>query len=96
MYELILTHCSVVLGGVKSGNIGKHISIYRMGSFNSAPKILNDDTQDNDLDIPDRMSREEILEFCRKPLENTPSLIHRNFVHLRPTQGSVFEGKKFM
>lgn len=65
--------------------------LYTMGSFNSAPKILNDDTQDNDLDLPERMSREELLEFCRKPLENSPPLIHRNFVHLRPTHGSVFE-----
>ncbi|XP_014243825.1 nocturnin [Cimex lectularius] len=36
----------------------------RMGSFTSAPKILNEDTEDNDVQLPDKMSKEELLKYC--------------------------------
>lgn len=39
---------------------------YRMGSFNSAPKILNDDSQDNDIKLPQPISRNELLQYCQK------------------------------
>jgi len=39
---------------------------YRMGSFNSAPKILNDDSQDNDMKLPQPISRNELLQYCQK------------------------------
>ncbi|CAG9763398.1 unnamed protein product [Ceutorhynchus assimilis] len=38
----------------------------RMGSFNSAPKILNDDSQDNDVNLPKNISRNELLQYCHK------------------------------
>ncbi|KAF7267737.1 hypothetical protein GWI33_019065 [Rhynchophorus ferrugineus] len=38
----------------------------RMGSFSSAPKILNDDSQDNDMSIPKNISRNELIQFCQK------------------------------
>lgn len=37
-----------------------------MGSFNSAPKILNDDSQDNDMKLPQPISRNELLQYCQK------------------------------
>ncbi|KAL1517604.1 hypothetical protein ABEB36_001345 [Hypothenemus hampei] len=38
----------------------------QMGSFNSAPKILNDDSQDNDLCLPKNISRHELLQYCQQ------------------------------
>lgn len=40
-------------------------SFPRMGSFNSAPKILNDDAQDNHIRLPNNISRNELLQFCQ-------------------------------
>lgn len=37
-----------------------------MGSFNSAPKILNDDSQDNDVNLPNNISRNELMQYCQK------------------------------
>lgn len=37
-----------------------------MGSFSSTPKILNDDNQDNDLCLPEDLSRNELLQYCQK------------------------------
>lgn len=37
-----------------------------MGSFNSTPKILNDDCQDNDIKLPQPISRNELLQYCQK------------------------------
>ncbi|KAK7791672.1 hypothetical protein R5R35_002043 [Gryllus longicercus] len=54
----------------------------RMGSFTSAPKILNDDSQDNDVRVPARQSREEVLARCCKELaERRPPLVRRAFRH---------------
>lgn len=51
---------------------------YRMGSFTSATKILNDDCQDNDVQLPERLSRLELLEHCSKALFHLPSLVKRS------------------
>uniref|UniRef100_A0A1B6CCY4 Nocturnin n=1 Tax=Clastoptera arizonana TaxID=38151 RepID=A0A1B6CCY4_9HEMI len=63
----------------------KHLLLYlvRMGSFNSAPKIMNEDTQDNDLDLPEDLSKDELLVYCRKELEDTPALVPRKFKTLQ-------------
>ncbi|XP_039286262.1 nocturnin isoform X2 [Nilaparvata lugens] len=53
----------------------------KMGSFNSAPKIMNDDNQDDDLNLPARMTHEDFLKHCRKNLEDTP-LVSRSFVDI--------------
>lgn len=37
-----------------------------MGSFNSAPKIPNDDCQDNDVNLPKNISRTELLQYCHQ------------------------------
>ncbi|KAK9500837.1 hypothetical protein O3M35_002024 [Rhynocoris fuscipes] len=51
-----------------------------MGSFNSAPKILNEDSQDNDLLLPERMTKEDLLAYCSKQLQGSgASLIPRTF-----------------
>ncbi|KAF5272703.1 hypothetical protein FQA39_LY07730 [Lamprigera yunnana] len=52
--------------------------LVRMGSFNSAPKILNDDCQDKDVHLPDAITRMEILKHCQKYLYLYP-MIKRNF-----------------
>jgi hypothetical protein len=54
-----------------------------MGSFTSAPKILNEDTQDADVELPARMSRDELLQHCHQQLENLPALVKRSFRRLR-------------
>ncbi|XP_063236229.1 nocturnin isoform X3 [Bacillus rossius redtenbacheri] len=51
----------------------------RMGSFTSAPRIPNDDTQDADVRLPERMSRDELLERCRRELRGLPALVKRAF-----------------
>lgn len=51
---------------------------FRMGSFTSAPKILNNDDQDDDLHIPSGITRKELLQFCRSQ-PNTHGLLTRNF-----------------
>ncbi|XP_013790299.1 nocturnin-like [Limulus polyphemus] len=55
------------------------IYLVRLGSFTSTPKILNNDTADNDVDIPEHSSREELLKRCEKELEHLPPPIRRSF-----------------
>lgn len=50
-----------------------------MGSFSSNPKIENEDNQDKDTLLPENLSRNELLEFCYKQLNNSPSLLSRSF-----------------
>lgn len=59
----------------------KHLLLYlvRMGSFSSSPKILNEDSQDDDIDLPSRMPKEELLAYCSKELDGTPQIIPRRF-----------------
>nr|CAD7445236.1 unnamed protein product [Timema bartmani] len=57
-----------------------------MGSFTSAPKILNDDLQDSDLDLPETLSREQLLQRCHKELEGVPALVSRRFRSLDEEQ----------
>lgn len=52
-----------------------------MGSFTSATKILNDDCQDNDVDISANITRNELLDHCRKNLNQLPTIIERTFKH---------------
>ncbi|XP_073974101.1 NADP/NADPH phosphatase nocturnin isoform X2 [Rhodnius prolixus] len=68
----------------------KHLLLYlvRMGSFNSAPKILNEDTQDNDVTLPEHMSKEDLLTYCTNQLQGTPSLIPRTFRSVSLFNGS--------
>lgn len=52
-----------------------------MGSFTSAPKILNDDSQDDDLDLPNSMTKEDLLSYCSSYLYGTPPLLNRSFAN---------------
>jgi len=54
-----------------------------MGSFNSAPKILNEDTQDDDVELPPKMGCDQLLSHCRAQVE-PPPLLDRRFKHLQP------------
>lgn len=59
----------------------------RMGSFNSAPKILNADTQDNELTCPPHgLNHHGLVQHCRLMRgEHLPPLLSRAF--LRPFAG---------
>ncbi|CAB0007498.1 unnamed protein product [Nesidiocoris tenuis] len=54
------------------------MDVATMGSFTSSPKIMNDDTQDNDLTLPEHMSKDELLGYCAAQLQGTP-LLRRKF-----------------
>ncbi|KAG4071499.1 hypothetical protein HA402_011653 [Bradysia odoriphaga] len=57
------------------------LSIPRMGSFNSAPKINNADTQDDFIDIPVGLTSTDLVHHCiRMRGDNRPPLLKRNFL----------------
>ncbi|RZC32345.1 hypothetical protein BDFB_013367, partial [Asbolus verrucosus] len=43
----------------------QRVILQRMGSFSSTPKILNDDNQDNDIQMPINISRFELIQYCQ-------------------------------
>ncbi|KAI5734609.1 hypothetical protein M8J77_008719 [Diaphorina citri] len=53
--------------------------LVRMGSFSSAPKIPNEDIQDRDVDLPEKMSKQELLSFCDRELDTEDKLVERSF-----------------
>lgn len=55
--------------------------ISRMGSFNSAPKILNSDSQDDNIVIPAGMrSCSDVVDHCKAMRgERLPQLLKRSF-----------------
>ncbi|XP_076360021.1 nocturnin-like isoform X2 [Tachypleus tridentatus] len=57
--------------------------LVRMGSFTSTPKIMNEDKEDNDLDITEEVTREELMLKCKEELSHLPLLIKRSFHNLR-------------
>lgn len=65
---------------------------YRMGSFSSTPKILNDDNQDSDVNIPNGMSRQELLQYCQK--QQQTQMFKRSFRRARESQESLTYGFK--
>ncbi|PNF20554.1 Nocturnin [Cryptotermes secundus] len=68
----------------------------RMGSFTSAPKILNEDTQDGDVDLPPRMSRDELMQHCHQQLGNLPPLVKRSFRRLQGQSGDTPDGVRVL
>lgn len=64
-----------------------------MGSFTSTPKILNGDHQDNDLYLPDGLSREELLQYCQK--YHLHPMVKRAFRKAQDTQDSMTYALKF-
>ncbi|XP_018898393.2 nocturnin isoform X2 [Bemisia tabaci] len=70
------------------------VSLKRMGSFSSAPKILNEDTQDNDVDLPEKMSREELIDHCEQKLEGSPRLVRRKFTPVHNMNGNLEDKDK--
>jgi hypothetical protein len=67
-----------------------------MGSFTSAPKILNEDTQDADVVLPACMGRDELLQHCHQQLENLPALVKRSFRRLRQQFGDTADGLRVL
>ncbi|KAH8358915.1 hypothetical protein KR093_003245, partial [Drosophila rubida] len=64
--------------------------LVRMGSFNSAPKINNVDSQDDGLELPKGLSTDALLEHVHQLRGNgidRPSLLTRSF--LKPSLGNV-------
>lgn len=54
----------------------------RMGSFNSAPKINNIDSQDDDVDIPNGLeTAADLVNHCKLMRgDNRPELLQRSFL----------------
>ncbi|XP_076316224.1 nocturnin-like [Tachypleus tridentatus] len=65
--------------------------LVRMGSFTSGQKFLNEDTEDNDLDVPEHSSREQLLNRCNEELAHLPPLIKRSFRASHSLPGSSQE-----
>ncbi|XP_022900104.1 nocturnin isoform X2 [Onthophagus taurus] len=59
-------------------NYARLLALPRMGSFNSAPKILNSDCQDEEVRLPEGISRHELIQFCQKHKQHYP-LFKRSF-----------------
>lgn len=59
-----------------------------MGSFNSAPKILNDDNQDKDVCLPEAITRNDLLQHCQKHLQFYP-MIKRKFQLMDGCEDSI-------
>lgn len=58
-----------------------------MGSFNSAPKINNTDSQDDATDVPNVLSPVDLVRHCQIMRgEYRPQLIYRQF--LKPVSGN--------
>ena len=57
-----------------------------MGSFTSAPKILNPDSADDAVTFPaDVMTPAEMEVFCRQQLKSLPPLLTRDFTVIEPS-----------
>lgn len=66
-----------------------------MGSFNSAPKINNADTQDDLVDIPDGLTSTDLVHHCmRMRGDNRPPLLTRNF--LKPIGNDLTDGVRVL
>lgn len=64
-----------------------------MGSFSSTPKILNGDTQDNDVHVPEGISRQELIQYCQK--QQRHPLIKRAFRKAFDSKDSMTYALKF-
>lgn len=56
-----------------------------MGSFSSAPKILNDDILDHDVNLPKQISRNELLQHCQRQPKVHP-MVKRAFRKVKGPQ----------
>ncbi|XP_066148228.1 nocturnin isoform X2 [Euwallacea fornicatus] len=67
-FDFFSDNTNKVLDNLAIKNVREKITnlLLRMGSFNSTPKIPNDDCQDNDVILPKSLSRNELLQFCQK------------------------------
>lgn len=67
---------------VRQRQFSRMLAIPRMGSFNSAPKINNADTQDDFVDIPVGLTSTDLVHHCiRMRGDNRPPLLKRNFLN---------------
>lgn len=70
-------------------------TIFRMGSFNSAPKINNADTQDDYVDIPVGLTPPDLVHHCmRMRGDNRPPLLKRSF--LKPLGNDITDGVRVL
>ncbi|XP_060520021.1 nocturnin isoform X2 [Cylas formicarius] len=90
---------SVVLPEMQnvSFSVEKMVEVYLrkqnlMGSFSSAPRISNGDVQDNDIVLPKNLSRDELLQFCKKRPYGQ-MMFKRAFKKTRSMNGDCYELK---
>lgn len=82
-------HPNTLLGSDDKGTYipPKQLLMYivRMGSFTSAPKILNPDSADDEVTFPaERMTAWEMERYCQQQLTGLPPLLTRQFTHCSP------------
>jgi len=58
-----------------------------MGSFTSAPKLLNEDSEDDDVTFPAEMTSEEMGQHCRHQLTGLPPLLTRDLTTYHSSSG---------
>lgn len=61
----------------------------RMGSFTSAPKMVNDDHQDDDVEFGAIETFEALRDRCRDELKELPARIERHFPKARTSNAST-------
>ncbi|KAF4530564.1 hypothetical protein B566_EDAN018652, partial [Ephemera danica] len=67
------------------------VEALRMGSFTSAPRIANEDLQDNEIEFPTRLSRDELLERCRR--EQRHAAVKRAFRRIPNTNSTAADDR---
>uniref|UniRef100_A0A0K8TQZ4 Nocturnin n=1 Tax=Tabanus bromius TaxID=304241 RepID=A0A0K8TQZ4_TABBR len=66
---------------VVSRTFTRPVFIPRMGSFNSAPKIHNTDSQDDSVEVPEGLTNHDLLQHCKIMRgEDHPQLLTRYFL----------------
>ncbi|KAG8188756.1 hypothetical protein JTE90_012227 [Oedothorax gibbosus] len=71
----------------------EHLKLW-MGSFTSAPRMLNDDHADNDLYLPSSLTWEDLRMRCEEELSALPSKIVRKFHMVTSQDGSKKDDSK--
>lgn len=79
--QRFLLENSNLLNSLINNPISKWFLFLRMGSFNSAPKINNVDSQDDAVQIPNGLSIADFIYHCKMMRgENRPQLLTRAFL----------------
>lgn len=76
---LLLLSVCCACGAVLASTRLPPVDDCRMGSFTSAPKMVNDDSQDDDVDFSGICTPHALRDRCRDELKELPARIERHF-----------------